>query len=177
MVTNTKSSRAKKKVRGTKSFNSKKEKLSQLEELFCQYFVNNDELRGNATKCYAEAYNYKLDELSHDDAIWEYEDGERTKLIEESSYAKSINVCAVNGNRLLRRAKVQTRLTILRVALLNDDVVDSKLAETIVQNDSYHARMMGIAEYNKLKQRITDKIDLTSKGEPIKSITYAGPQP
>lgn len=162
MVTNTKSSRAKKKI--------KEKGLNTRQELFCQYFVFNDVLRGNATLCYNEAYGYKLDELAEDDAVWEGK-----KLIEKSSRDKAYNLCSVEGARFLRNPRIQERLVKLRNALLNDEVVDSKLAETIVQDDSYHARMMAISEYNKLKQRITEKVDLTSKGEAISSITYTGP--
>lgn len=145
--------------------------LNEKQELFCQYFVLNDLLRGNATLCYNEAYKYDLDELPDGDAVFK-----KGKLIEKSTHGKAYNLCSVEGARLLRNPRIQIRLTTLRNTLLTDEVVDSKLAEVIVQDKSYHARMMGISEFNKLRQRITEKVDLTSKGEAISAITYAGPQ-
>lgn len=142
------------------------------DELFCQYFVNNDELRGNATHSYAEAYNYKLDTLSKDDA----QRNEMGGIIVPSSYARAINVCGVLGHTLLRNPKIQQRLIELRNKLLRDEVVDAELAKVITQDTSIYAKVQGISEYNKLRSRITEKVDLTSKGEPISSITYAGPQ-
>lgn len=137
--------------------NDKPDELNERQELFCQYFVFNDALRRNATRSYAEAYRYNLHEL------------------EGVEYKKAESVCAVEGSKLLRKPKIQKRLVQLRNELLTDEVVDSKLAEVIVQEDSYHARMMGITEFNKLRGRITDKVDLTSKGEPITGINYILP--
>lgn len=158
MVTNTKSSRVKKEKKPIE-----KKGVNERQELFCQYFVFNDELRGNATQCYNEAYEYKLEDLPDDDAVWKGK-----KLIKASTRARATNVCSVEGRRLLRNPRIQDRLVILRNELLSDAIVDSKLAETIIQSDSYSARMMAIVEYNKLKQRVTQKVDLTSKGEAIK---------
>jgi hypothetical protein len=59
-------------------------------ELFCQLYVKNEELFGNGTLCYAEAYNYKLETLSHEETR-----DEGGQLIEDSEYDKAYNVCSV----------------------------------------------------------------------------------
>lgn len=43
--------------------------LNPKHELFSQLYVKNAELFGNATQCYAEAYGFKLDELSREHPI------------------------------------------------------------------------------------------------------------
>lgn len=144
-------------------------KLKQ--ELFCRYYTQNEELFGNATHSYAEAFGYNLDGLSHDDAVYENyidEEGkESRRCVEASSYDRAYNVCSVTGNRLLRKAKVQARITVLLNELLEDKIVDSQLAKVIMQNKELPAKIAGIREYNKLKQRIVDKADITSDGLPL----------
>ena len=50
---------------------------------------------------------------------------------------------------------------------LNDQFVDKQLEKLIVQDADFNAKMKAIAEYNKLKARITEKRDITSGGEKI----------
>ena len=45
--------------------------------------------------------------------------------------------------------------------------MDKQLEKLIVQDADYSAKMKAIAEYNKLKARITEKRDITSGGEKI----------
>lgn len=165
-----------KKVKKTKKKvkEEKPRELSETQELFCQYFIFNDEVRGNATQCYAEANGIDFEELSRDDAVYSGE-GDSVKLISPSTYAKTMNVCSVMGHKWLRQVKMQDRLVVLRNELLRDDIVDSQLAKVIMQESSLHAKMLGISEYNKLKSRITEKHDITSDGEPIATINYLLP--
>lgn len=155
--------------------------LSIQQELFCHFYVINDELRGNATHSYAEAYGFKLDELSNEDAIYEYYDektGEgKGKVLEPSTRSKAINVCAAESSRLLRTPKIQNRKIEMLNSLLRDDYVDSRLAKWIQDDSEPAASIAALREYNKLKQRITEKMDITSKGESIKGIEYIVPEP
>lgn len=152
----------------------KPSELNETQELFTQFFIFNDELRGNATRCYAEANGIDLDELPRDDAMYSGK-GKNRKLISASKYDKSMNVCSVMGHKWLRQVKIQDRLVVLRNELLKDEIVDSQLAKVIMQEDSLHAKMMGISEYNKLRSRIIEKHDVTSDGEPIATINYLLP--
>lgn len=141
-------------------------------ELFCKYYTQNQELFGNATHSYGEAYEFKLDSLSHDDAIWQEVFDEKlgrniSKCVEKSSYDKAINVCAVEGARLLRTPKIQVRLTELLNELLEDSVVDSQLAKLIMQDSEPATKIAAIREYNKIRNRIVDHVDHTTKGDKV----------
>lgn len=125
-------------------------------EAFCQYFTKNQALFGNATLSYAEAYGYKLDELSRDDAKYKGKGAKRVK-VEESSYDKAYHVCATEGGRLLKIPEIQERITALLNELLRDDIVDSQLAKVITQDDDLQSKVRAINEYNKVRGRIIDK--------------------
>lgn len=146
------------------------EQLTPKQEKFCRFYTQNKALFGNATLSYAEAYNYNLDLLDKTDAKYEsYEENgvKKSKKIEESSYDKAYNVCASNANRMLRNEKITPFLTKYLNELLTDEIVDSNLAEIIV-NGKDADRVSAIKEYNKLKQRIIDKSELTGKnGEAL----------
>lgn len=131
--------------------------LTLQQELFCQYYVKNEALRGNATLCYAEAYDYHLDTLSREQ-VW---DKDHLILIEESEYNKAHNVCSTEGNRNLRKTNIQDRITDLLNEMLTDKEVDAQLAKVILQDSKMDSKVGGIREYNKLKKRVTDKIEVS----------------
>ena len=131
--------------------------LNPANELFCQFYVKNDALFANATLAYAEAYDFNLDELSRDDA--QYDD--EKKLIQESSYNRAYNTCAVNGSKLLKKANIQERVTTLLNEILTNEVVDGEMAKVMKQNYKLDSKVAAIKEYNKLRNRITDNVKVT----------------
>jgi len=170
---------------------SKHSGLTTRQEAFCVYFVINDELRDNATHSYAQAYGFDLynrEKYPKDDAVFleDEEDndvdedeisahkrrlrkryGGRT-LVTPSSYDRAINTCAVNASQLLRRAKIQDHITKLRISLLSDDFVDSMLAHWVKDKKNPAASVAAIKEYNKLKSRVKDLVELSGpNGGPI----------
>jgi hypothetical protein len=146
--------------------------LNPQRELFCRYYTQNEDLFGNATHSYAEAYDYKLDTLSHE-AIYDLPEGNKDrKKIQDSEYERAIHVCAVEGSRLLRSPEVQSRITALLNEILRDEVVDSQLAKLIMQDSEPAAKIAAIREYNKIRQRIVDKTDITSGGKPITGFNF-----
>jgi hypothetical protein len=56
---------------------------------------------------------------------------------------------------------------LLDLSGLNDDFVDKELLFVIMQNSDLGSKVKAISEYNKLRQRITDK----SKSETTSEIT------
>ncbi len=146
--------KAKKKSQKKKKPVAVKPGLNPKHELFCQFYVKNSELFGNATLSYAEAYAYSLDELSRAKPM----DAEG-KPTDDSEYQKQYNVCSVEGHRLLRSPKIQDRLTKLLNEMLKDDVVDRELVKVILQDHKPEAKVAAIREYNKLKARITEKVE------------------
>lgn len=143
------------------------EVLTPQQELFCRYYAQNNELFSNGTLSYAEAYDYKLDELSTEAPVLDTDDkGEPIKW-GDSDYKKAYDVCSANASRLLRNEKIQARIVVLMNEWMKDEIVDSELFKVIKQNYKLESKIAAIREYNKLKQRITEKVDHTTKGEPI----------
>jgi hypothetical protein len=128
-------------------------KLNPKHEKFCQLYAKNSELFGNGTLCYAETYTYKLDTLSRE----RLKDSEGKE--QPSEYERAYNVCSVEANRLLRNPRIDARLTKLLNEMLRDDIVDRELAKTILQDRKLEPKISAIREYNKLKQRIIEKVE------------------
>jgi hypothetical protein len=148
----------------------RKKLLNPKQELFCQLYVKNAELFGNATWSYAEAYGYKLVELSD-----ERPKNEKGEVIGKSERQLAENLCAVEGGKLLRKPHIQDRLTALLNEMLKDEIVDRELAKVILQDDERPSKVAAIREYNKLKQRIIEKVDVTSKGEKVQGFQLVPP--
>ena len=147
---------AKTSARGDKEPGPSKEEqeLTIKRELFCQYYTKNQELFGNATHSYAEAFGYKLDELSREPINMKV--GKKTKA-GPSEYDRACAICATEGGKLLRKPEIQERITALLNELLRDDIVDSQLAKIITQDDDLQSKVRAINEYNKVRGRIIDK--------------------
>ena len=168
--------------------------LSVKQELFCQYYCKNLAFFANGTLAYAAAYEIDLDSMPDDDAIYEQvpdgfetildhgedeESGEpkeikkkvpkfrNGKMIKDSTYKRSYNVCSVNASKLLRTTKIQARTTKLFNEMLNNEVVDAELTRIILRGQKDSDRINAIKEHNALKARIIKKLDLTSNGKAI----------
>jgi hypothetical protein len=181
-----------KKAAKQKKGRNKQSGLNVRQELFCMYYVMNDELRGNATLSYAEAYGYDLDDREkypRDDAIYDDEDENEEGDVEDlvdidptrarkrrlrrrygryvikaSSFDRATSVCAVEGSKALRKPKIQAKIQDLRLKLLDEKSVDSMLAFWIQQKKEPSVSLGAIREYNKLNNRIKDIIELTGPG-------------
>lgn len=150
--------------------------LTLQQEMFCQYYINNDALFGNATLSYAEAYDYKLDELSTEKPVLANNaDGTPTEW-GDSEYTLAYNTCSACSSKLLRNNKINERVKKLLNELLKDEEVDAELAR-IIKNGKDSDKISAIKEYNALKQRIVKKTetDITSKGEKITGIELIVP--
>lgn len=149
------------------------EPLSNLKhEMFCQYYVNNSILFGNATHSYNEAYKYNLDDLPDDDEVYDNDKKSKTygKKLEKSTYDKAYNVCSVEGARLLRSPKINARITVLLNELLTDDIVDGQLAKVIMQDKDIAPKVQAIKAYNDIRGRVIKRTDLTTDGDKIQGV-------
>ncbi len=148
------------------------EDLVPKQELFCRYYTQNNELFGNGTLAYAEAYEFNLDELSKEKPVTETDD--KGKPIEwgDSEFTLAYNTCSVNASKLLRSTKIQDRMTVLLNEYMKNEVVDAELVKVIIGGKDSD-KVAAIKEYNKLRQRIIDKTDITSKGEQITTTSGA----
>lgn len=123
-------------------------KLTERQKLFCVLYISDKFCFGNATKSYSEAYNLSKEQY---------------------------DTSRQNGYRLLTNAYIKAFINKMLDEQLKEERVDRALAETIHQRKDLRSRVAAITEYNKLKARITEKVDLTSKGEAIKEINYVVP--
>lgn len=122
---------------------------SARQELFCQLYSTDREFFANGVQSYLEVY-----------------DIDRSK----PNWYKTACVCA---SKLLSNAKVYNRINeLLDANGLNDAFVDKQLLFLVSQQADLTAKGAAIREYNKLKKRITDKLDLTSDGLPVQVIKY-----
>lgn len=147
------------------------EKLNIKQELFCRLFTHNDFLFGNATLAYASAYGYHLETLNREPKYGPPNKKGIKNIIEDSPYDKAYNVCSVQSHHLLRNPKINERVIELLNELANDKQIDAEIMRTVKQNEDYGAKIRAIDTFNKLRNRITTKIDLSTLGKEIQPIT------
>lgn len=125
--------------------------LNTRQEEFCQLYSTDREFFGNGVETYLEIYD-----------------------IDKSKPNWYKTACAA-ASRLLSNVKVLERINeLLEEGGLNDAFVDKQLKFLITQHSSFDTKLGAIKEYNKLKKRITDKLDITSDGKVI-GIEYLPP--
>lgn len=140
--------------------------LTEKQELFCQYYTQVASSFGNATLSYSLAYGYDLDTAPDDDYIEEKLEDGTYKLTKPSTKKRYENICAVNGSRLLRNTKIDKRVRTLLNDLMDEKIIDARLVEIIMKGEDKDS-IQAIKEFNKLKQRIVEKKDITSGGQAI----------
>lgn len=129
----------------------KEEKLNPQQELFCQYYATDREFFGNGVQSYIEAYGINLNKPG------------------------AYQVAQASASRLLSNVIICKRINeLLSDEGLNDAFVDKQLLFVIAQHDDKSSKVAAIREYNKLKQRIIDRIDHTTKGKEMPSPIYGG---
>lgn len=116
-------------------------KLNPKQEEFCKLYVDWDkDLYGNWVQCYIEVYK-----------------PDQTK----KNWYKT--ACAASS-RMLSNVKVCERISnLLEEWWLNDQFVDKQLLFLIQQYSDFWSKMRAIWEYNKMKNRINNKLELTGK--------------
>lgn len=127
------------------------ENINAKQELFCQLYATDREFFGNGVESYVEAYGIDLNK--------------------KGAYGSA----RATASRLLTNANILKRIDeLLEVKGLNDQAVDKELAFVIVQKADLGSKVAAIREYNKLRQRITEKIDHTTNGKELPSPIYGG---
>lgn len=115
--------------------------LNEKQLLFCKLFVSKD-FFGNGTLAYCEAYD---------------KDPEDVKQYNSARHSASMLLSNVNISNHINN--------LLEASGLNDQHIDKRLLFLINQNEDKSTSLGAIKEYNKLKQRITDKIDIKTSGD------------
>lgn len=131
-----------------KELQKEKINLTPKQDLFCKLYVSRD-FFANGTQAYIEAYDIDVKKPG------------------------AYNGARASASELLTNPNILKRINqIIELEGLNDAFVDKQLVLAITQNADLGAKVSAIREYNKLKTRITDKLDVTSAGLPINLVTY-----
>ena len=122
-----------------KTSKKQESKLTPKQEQFCQLFASDREFFGNGVQSYVEAFD--VDTTSPG---W---------------YAGA----RASASRLLTNANILARIDALFEAHgLNDQFVDKQLEKLIVQDADFSTKIKAIQEYNKIRSRITQKIEVSA---------------
>jgi phage terminase small subunit len=119
-------------------------------ELFCNLYATQTEFFGNGTQSYIEAYD--------------------VDLTKKGAYASARTM----AYKLLTKVDILNRIDeLLESAVLNNQFIDKQLAFLITQHADFSSKMKAISEYNKLKQRITEKkkVEITGLDKLLQEIT------
>lgn len=120
----------------------KREELNERQERFCQLYATDREFFGNGVETYLEVYD-----------------------IDKSKPNWYKTACSA-ASQLLSNIKVFSRINeILEQQGLNNQNIDKQLLFLVNQHSDFHSKLGAIKEFNALKQRITEKKELTFKNQ------------
>jgi len=124
--------------------------LKPADEAFCRFYAGDSSVFNNATMAYAFAFNKEIPE----------KDGTEEKALERK---KILAICATQASMLLRNPNIQRRCQEVLSALCNDHFVDREMTYTIAQRKDLGSKMRAVSEYNKLKKRVSEKVEHTGE--------------
>jgi hypothetical protein len=115
------------------------QKLNDNQKKFCQLYAYGPN-RGNGVLSYSEAYEIDLSEKS------------------------GYGTCRSNASKLLTKTDILDYIRSLYESNdLNDTLVDNELAFVIKQNSDFGSKVAAIKEYNSLKSRIKNRLEVTTR--------------
>lgn len=115
----------------------REDELKARQEKFCQLYAKDVDFFGNGVAAYLEVYD-----------------------VDKSKPNWYKTACAA-ASRLLSNVKVCERINeIMEECGFNDIAVDKQHAFLIAQHEDKHVKLGAIKEYNKLKQRIIEKVEV-----------------
>ncbi len=119
--------------------------LNAKQEMFCKYYVS-EEFFAHGVNAYCKAYGLN------------------------PAVKKDYDNAKVMASKLLTKTNICNRINeLLDLAGFNENFVDKELLFLITQKVDFPSKATAIKEFNKLRQRITDKLDLTTKGKSLNS--------
>lgn len=130
-----------------------KDGLNLQQEEFCKLYMSPDrELFGNGAQCYLAIYG--------------------AEYLLKHKKPMSYPVAQAAASRLLSKVMVIDRINgLLEEGGLTDVNVDKQLLFLINQHADLKTKVAAIREYNAVRNRVKNKLDLTSGGKPIKNVT------
>lgn len=117
----------------------KEKGLNLKQKQFCKHYIS-QEFFANGVQSYIEAYNIEI------------------------KNGGAYNAARVNACKLLTNPNILLYINeLLDLSGLNDSFVDKQMTLLITQNADFGSKLGAIREYNKLKSRITEKIEHSGK--------------
>jgi len=127
--------------------------LTAKEEAFCELFASDREFFGNGIQSYIEGFDVTI---------------YKGKKPEGKGNYMTYDSVKVAAHRLLTNDNILRRIDELFEGRgLNDQFVDKQLEKLITQDAEFTVKVKAISEYNKLKQRITDRLDVRLSKETM----------
>lgn len=152
----TKKKKIKKKKKSNKKEENKVELLNPNEKMYCQLYFGGGEYFGNGVWSYIKAFNFDVPLLPIS----------FLKTKEKKKY----NVARSGSSDLLAKPHIINEGNKILDSLFKEEIVDRELTKIIMQDKDKMSKNVAIREFNRLKSRVSDKIDLTSKGKQIQPI-------
>lgn len=123
--------------------------LNLQQEAFCQLYINADrEMFGNGAQCYLSVYG--------------------AEYLIKNKRPMRYEVAMASASRELRKVNVIARInSLLETGGFTNENIDKQHLFLINQHADLKTKMAAIKEFNILKKRITNNIDLTSGGKPL----------
>lgn len=122
-------------------------KLTPQQEMFCQLYASDREFFGNGVQSYIEAYDV------------------------DTSKPGWYRTAKASASENLTKPYLLERIEeIFEAHGLNDTFVDKQLEKLILQDADFKSKLGAIKEYNKMRGRVNEKIDITSGGDKIAPI-------
>ncbi len=130
--------------------------LNPNEKLFCQLYFGGGEFFGNGVWSYIKAYNYNVPFIPIS--------------FLNTKQKKQYNVARSGAYEILTKPDIVKEGERILDSFLKNDVVDRELVKIIMQDKDKMSKNVAIKEFNRLKNRVSDKVDLTSDGKKIQPI-------
>lgn len=124
--------------------------LNVRQEIFCRNFASSKEFFGNGTQSYIDAYQIDITKIG------------------------AYETARVSACELLTKPNVLNRINqLLDLAGFNDENVDKQTNFLINQMTDYKAKIAAIKEYNVLKSRVKNKLEMSIPDEDKKALRDA----
>lgn len=152
-------------------------------ELFCKLYAGHMGMNafGNGTRCYINAFGYDVEIIKlREQAALIAEKRERgfttkVQMVILRVKAKE-KVAQVQASILLSKPMISERIDFLMDNISNsDNFADRELAFVMGQRHDLASKVSAIRHFDDKKGRIVKRLDVTSDGEPIKSIEIVSP--
>lgn len=112
--------------------------LNPKQELFCKYYATERDCFGNGVQAYLKVYSTKAKPISY-------------------------KAARVSAYHFLTNPNICKRIRELMDIYVSDEVVDKELAEVILQHGDLKSKVAAIREYNRVKDRVVNKLEVTDK--------------